>query len=386
MKKIFYLLLLPAFAFITPGNKTAKIKGVMKLISAVEWVHIMYQTRPLAGWKRDSTPIINGKFSFEVEIFDASLATLSVYKGPERKYESVSVFLEPGTISLDIQDNLAAMKVTGSKSHEEYVKLNEKAKSYNEKQTELRSQMTELRNAKNEEGLKAVMAKWQLLRDEMGEKLYAAYLSENPNTPIVEHVMTQYIGSWYSIELEKLERARALFNSLPQATKKRPSAMDFDFRLTAAINASVGKTAQDFVLNDSLDNGIRLSSLRGKYVLIDFWASWCVGCRANNPHLVKVYNKYKDRGFNIIGVAFDGGEKLEKAWRKAMVTDGLPWVNVNDTKYPADESVGKRYNVGSIPQNVLLDPTGKIIARNIEGEELMERLPALLGNAKTNIK
>ena len=115
-----------------------------------------------------------------------------------------------------------------------------------------------------------------------------------------------------------------------------------------------------------------LSSLRGRYVLVDFWASWCGPCRAENPNVVKVFQKYKDRNFHIIGVSLDRPGQQEK-WMKAIHDDKLEWTHVSDLQFWNNE-VAKQYGINAIPQNLLLDPEGKIIAKNLRGEELEAKL------------
>ena len=130
--------------------------------------------------------------------------------------------------------------------------------------------------------------------------------------------------------------------------------------------------AMDFTQNDTLGRPVTLSSLRGKYLLVDFWASWCGPCRAENPNVVKVFQKYKDRNFHIIGVSLDRPGQQEK-WMKAIHDDKLEWTHVSDLQFWNNE-VAKQYGINAIPQNLLLDPEGKIIAKNLRGEELEAKL------------
>ena len=129
---------------------------------------------------------------------------------------------------------------------------------------------------------------------------------------------------------------------------------------------NIGQVAPDIALADTNGNIIKLSSLRGKYVLIDFWASWCGPCRRENPNLVNVYNKYKDKGFEIYAVSLD---RSRDGWINAIHKDNLTWFHVSDLKYWESEAAAL-YGVKGIPFTVLLDPEGKIMNKGIRSQEL----------------
>jgi peroxiredoxin len=137
----------------------------------------------------------------------------------------------------------------------------------------------------------------------------------------------------------------------------------------------LGSKAADITQNDPAGKPVSLASLHGKYVLVDFWASWCAPCRAENPNVVKLYKQYQDKGFTVFGVSLDA-EASKAAWIKAIAIDGLAWTQVSDLKGWAN-AAAKTYDVKSIPQNFLIDPNGVIIAKNLRGEELAKKLASL---------
>jgi peroxiredoxin len=136
--------------------------------------------------------------------------------------------------------------------------------------------------------------------------------------------------------------------------------------------------AKNFEATDINGNTVSLSDFKGKYVLFDFWASWCGPCRAENPNVVVAYNKYKDKNFTILGISLDQPGKKD-AWMKAVEKDGLPWTQVSDLKFWNNEAA-LLYGVKSIPQNFLVDPSGKIVAKNLYGAELHETLEKFLND------
>jgi thiol-disulfide isomerase/thioredoxin len=146
--------------------------------------------------------------------------------------------------------------------------------------------------------------------------------------------------------------------------------------IAAGANSSswIGKQAPAFTMNDMNNKPVSLSDFKGKYVLVDFWASWCGPCRMENPNVVKAYQKYKDKNFTILGVSLD---KDKDKWVEAILADGLNWMHVSDLQFWNSQAV-KVFHFDGIPYNVLIDPNGKIIAESLRGDALEAKLKELL--------
>ena len=167
------------------------------------------------------------------------------------------------------------------------------------------------------------------------------------------------------------------YNQLTTAAKDNLYGNYMKDIITDTKMFAVGATALDFTQTDTLGKPVSLSSFRGKYVLVDFWASWCGPCRQENPNVVQNYNRFKDKKFTVLGVSLDRPGQKER-WLQAIHADGLTWTHVSDLNF-WNNAVAVQYKIQSIPQNFLIGPDGKIVAKNLRGPELESKLCELLG-------
>ena len=196
-----------------------------------------------------------------------------------------------------------------------------------------------------------------------------AFARKNPNsfiTPLA--IIRLYQAS------ENGPKAEQLYNLMPDAVKNSSIAVYLNQQIQESKINPLGSVVPDFTQSDTSGIPVNISSYRGKYVLVDFWASWCRPCRQENPNVVAAYNKFNGRNFTILGISMD---QAKPAWMDAIKMDNLKWSQVSDLKGWAN-SVAGLFHITSIPQNLLLDPSGKIIAKNLRGSRLDQKLDAIL--------
>lgn len=206
-------------------------------------------------------------------------------------------------------------------------------------------------------------------KKELTKADYISRVKANPDS-VSSLIDLRRVGG-YTPEYTELQQ---LYNTLSKTVQKSNEGKEFKVYLEALSTVEIGKQAPEFTQNDTTGTPVKLSDFRGKFVLLDFWASWCPDCRVQSPDLVKTYAIFKDKNFEILGISFD---RDRNSWIKAIHTDKLHWKHVSDLKRWQND-VGTLYGVKAIPQNVLIDPTGKIIARNLHGEDLNNKLSEVL--------
>jgi len=332
----------------------------------------------------DSAVIKDGKFAFNVSFKEPTIYLF--YSQHEMKtkggYTPYGIMVtEPGTIKIDADvENFSDSKVSGSKENELYKGFAEKGSKAQQKiMNELYEKygkefvMNRKPDTSDTKYKQLLQDYYKLSEANQKDQLESLqqFIKANP-----ESFAAVYLLNSYSTMID-LAEAESLYASLSPKYKDTRSGQSIAKVIEARKITAIGKIAPDFQQPDTLGNAVKLSSLRGKYVLVDFWASWCGPCRAENPNLVRTFNKYKDKGFTVLGVSLDQPGKKD-AWLAAIHKDNLTWTQVSDLKF-WDNEVAVLYGIKAIPSNLLLDPQGKIIAKDLRGEDLDKKLSELFG-------
>lgn len=271
-------------------------------------------------------------------------------------------------VEADAQNISETYTVKGSKDSELLKELNGLMMVPQKQMENLKQRYMAATNSGQQDSVSAIEASANKIQT-TSEKNFKSFIRKNPNS-----IMAVYS----TLTLINPEEQYAFADSMLTVFKKTQPDSKYTKALTQRLSklgpVTIGSVAPDFTL-PTPDGGTKsLSSLRGKYVLIDFWASWCGPCRRENPNVVKMYNKYKDKGFEIFGVSFD---QSKEKWVKAIADDKLTWPHVSDLKGWQSAAAGL-YNITAIPHTILLDKEGRIIAKNLRGAALEAKLAEVL--------
>ncbi len=317
--------------------------------------------------KAKEVEIKGGKFSISGNFKESIPVFLSLSENFEPGTEDVVQFiLDEGKINVNVQENLKSAKITGSVANEGAQKLKSGQVKF---ETEF-ARLNEAAQAEAQSGIPvdSLQKKYESLFKKVQNAMLdyqQNFVRANKNAFISMLVITDLVRT-----TQNYIEADSLFNSLDPKITSGATAKQIGNYIKSNKKTSIGAMAPEFSLADTTGKKLALSSLQGKYVLLDFWASWCKPCRDENPNIVQAYQDFKDKGFTVLGVSLD---REKKNWLDAISADELTWNHVSDLKFWSSEAA-VLYGVGSIPANFLLDPKGKIIGRNLRGPALQDKL------------
>jgi thiol-disulfide isomerase/thioredoxin len=341
---------------------TGKISGL-----DTGWIYLL--NRQSEPRQFDSVRVNNGIFTFTGKADSPQFCLLGIPNAEHEKEYRLGFFVENGQMNISgKKDSIDKASITGSATEDEYQSFLASRKFLDDEENNLEK----LYDSVKTKGDKRMTDSLEKIFGQFSDKeksFIKEYVKKHPASYV--SALEVYQNFSYDPDAAQLD---SIYNNLALSIQNSHYGKKIKDVLDIAKKLAVGNAAPSFAQNNVSDKPISLASFKGKYVLVDFWASWCGPCRAENPNVVKVYQKYHPKGFDILGVSLD--EKKDK-WQEAIKKDNLNWMQVSDLQ-GWKNSVAVLYGVQGIPMNFLLNRDGKIIAKGLRGDDLEKKLDEVL--------